>query len=121
MYFSSDARSGPSPMITTRRRVSGAICSRTLLIIFSRCIGRLRGARRMTDTIVIVPSSARVGSGGATCHAVLSMPFGSTITSRASPAIRRIGAAATSLTAENTAFQSRQWKLRSSTANAGVA
>ena len=78
----------------------------------------MRGASRMTDTTVTVPTSR--GS-GVTDQVALSMPLGTTATSTSGPAILRIGAAATSLTAESTTGHRLQWNRRSSRAKIGAA
>ena len=116
--FSSCGRSGPSPMMTTFRVTSGPRRATTRRIIFSSCSGRLRGARRITDTRVTTDGSRSTGS---TTHWSLSIPLGRTMTSRSGPAMRRMGSAATLLTAESTTGHSVQCPTRSSAAKPGVA
>ncbi len=72
----------------------------------------------MTETRVTVPTSRGTGL---TAQVALSMPLGTTATSTSGPAILRMGAAATSLTAESTTGQRLQRKRRSSRAKAGAA
>jgi len=105
-------------MIVTFNRspVGSPACTRrTILMSWS---GRFRGARRITEMRFTVDGSWATGS---TFQAAFSMPLGSTITGRSGPAIRRIGSAATSLTADNTTGQRDQRPSRSSPAKAGVA
>jgi hypothetical protein len=84
-------------MITTRRRVPGRVRSRSAAIIGTRCRGRFRGARRIVEVMVTREGSRGSGS---SAQALVSMPLGSTTTSRRPPVARRMSDAATSLTAE---------------------
>ncbi len=87
------ARCGPSPAMTARQGTDPASCRSTSCSVRTRASGRLRAARRMTDTTV---SRGRAPTAEC-CHAPGSIPLCRTWTGRSSASPS--AAAATSLTA----------------------
>ena len=112
--FSSAARCGPSPTTTAVIRISAGTAAAACRKARSNGSGRLRAARRLTATITTWSGSRLTGL---TCHASVSIAFGSTRTGVAGSRRRCRGSAARSLTAVHAMGSWVQCVARSSERN----